>query len=124
MTGTNRSPEAGWGQGADGRAGRLSESRLGSNGATFRSSSGGRDTGRFTSGYRQTSLEPLRWYAKKLSPSRAKDDHGEYHNVHINLHEDELAVAGIDIGDVVFVRVREDEVISKRADRDWVEYDF
>jgi hypothetical protein len=60
----------------------------------------------------------------KLSPSGAKDDRGEYHSVHLNLNEGELAVAGIDIGDEVFVRVREDEVISKRADRDWVEYDF
>lgn len=36
---------------------------------------------------------------KKLSPSGAKDDDGNYHNVHLNLHEDELAVAGMDIGD-------------------------
>ena len=59
---------------------------------------------------------------EKLSPSGAKDDRGEYHSVHLN--EGELAVAGIDIGDGVFVWVREDEVISERADRDWVEYDF
>jgi len=39
---------------------------------------------------------------KKLSPSGAKDDDGEYHNVHVNLHEDELAVAGMEIGDEVF----------------------
>ena len=61
---------------------------------------------------------------KKLSPSRAKDDHGEYHNVHINLHEDELAVAGMDIGDEVFVRVREDKIIIQRANQDRVEHDF
>jgi hypothetical protein len=61
---------------------------------------------------------------KKLSPSGAKDDHGEYHNVHINLHEDELAVAGMDIGDEVFVRVREDKIIIQRADQDRVEHDF
>ena len=61
---------------------------------------------------------------KKLSPSGAKDDHGEYHNVHINLHEDELAVAGMDIGDEVFVRVREGKIIIQRADKDRVEHDF
>jgi hypothetical protein len=60
----------------------------------------------------------------KPGPSGAKDDRSEYHSVHLNLNEGELAVAGIDIGDMGFVRVREDEVISRRADRDWVEYDF
>ena len=40
---------------------------------------------------------------KKLSPSGAKDESGDYHNVHLNIHEDELAVAGMNIGDEVFV---------------------
>ncbi|ADJ13408.1 MULTISPECIES: hypothetical protein [Halalkalicoccus] len=61
---------------------------------------------------------------KKLSPSGAKDDQGQYHNVHLNLHEDELAVAGMDIGDEVFVRVREDKIIIQKADKDEVEHDF
>lgn len=61
---------------------------------------------------------------KKLSPSGAKDDAGQYHNVHINLHEDELAVAGMDIGDEVFVRVREGKIIIQKADKDEVEHDF
>lgn len=61
---------------------------------------------------------------KKLSPSGAKDDNGEYHNVHVNLHEDELAVAGMDIGDEVFVRVRDGKIIIQKADTDSVEHDF
>lgn len=61
---------------------------------------------------------------KKLSPSGAKDDAGEYHNVHVNLHEDELSVAGMAIGDEVFVRVREDKIIIQKADQDEVEHDF
>ena len=40
---------------------------------------------------------------KKLSPSEATDDNGEYSNAHVNLHEDELAVTGLSIGDDVFV---------------------
>lgn len=61
---------------------------------------------------------------KKLSPSGAKDRHGEYHNVHLNLHEDELTVAGLDIGDEVFVRVREDTIIIQSTDQETVEHDF
>lgn len=61
---------------------------------------------------------------KKLSPSGAKDEDGNYHNVHLNLHEDELAVAGMDIGDEVFVRVREDTIIVQKADQDHLEHDF
>jgi len=61
---------------------------------------------------------------KKLSPSGAKDDAGEYHNAHINLHEDEMEVAGMAIGDEVFVRVREDKIIIQKADQDEVEHDF
>jgi hypothetical protein len=61
---------------------------------------------------------------KKLSPSGAKDEEGEYHNVHVNLHEDELAVAGMEIGDAVFVRVRDGKIIIQKADPDDVEHDF
>ncbi|MFC6796638.1 MULTISPECIES: hypothetical protein [unclassified Haladaptatus] len=61
---------------------------------------------------------------KKLSPSGAKDENGEYHNVHLNLHEDELKVAGMDIGDEVFVRVREGKIIIQKADQDKVEHEF
>ena len=61
---------------------------------------------------------------KKLSPSGAKDEDGEYHNVHVNLHEDELAVAGMEIGDEVFVRVRDGKIIIQKADPDEVEHEF
>ncbi len=61
---------------------------------------------------------------KKLSPSGAKDDDGNYHNVHLNLHEDELEVAGMDIGDEVFVRVRDGKIIIQKADEDEVEHEF
>jgi len=63
---------------------------------------------------------------KTLSPSGAKDEDGEYHNVHLNLHEDELAVAGMEIGDEVFVRVRDGKIIIQRAesDPDELEHDF
>ena len=61
---------------------------------------------------------------EKLSPSGAKDDDGNYHNVHLNLHEDELEVAGMDIGDEVFVRVRDGKIIIQKADEDEVEHEF
>ncbi|MFQ3318961.1 MAG: hypothetical protein ACI8UR_001109 [Natronomonas sp.] len=61
---------------------------------------------------------------KKLSPSGAKDESGEYHNVHVNLHEDELAVAGMEIGDEVFVRVRDGKIIIQKADPDELEHEF
>jgi len=61
---------------------------------------------------------------KTLSPSGAKDDEGNYHNVHLNLHEDELAVAGMDIGDEVFVRVRDGKIIIQKADKEDVEHEF
>jgi bifunctional DNA-binding transcriptional regulator/antitoxin component of YhaV-PrlF toxin-antitoxin module len=44
--------------------------------------------------------------------------------VHVNLHEDELAVAGMDIGDEVFVRVRDGKIIIQKADPDDVEHEF
>lgn len=61
---------------------------------------------------------------KKLSPSGTKDQQGEYHNVHHNLHEDELTVAGLDIGDEVFVRVRKDKIIIQSTDQETVEHDL
>ncbi|MDJ1432710.1 hypothetical protein [Halostagnicola sp. A-GB9-2] len=61
---------------------------------------------------------------KKLSPSGAKDEDGNYHNVHLNLHEDELEVAGMDIGDEVFVRVRDGKIIIQKADEEEVEHNF
>ncbi|AFZ72599.1 hypothetical protein [Natronobacterium gregoryi] len=61
---------------------------------------------------------------KKLSPSGAKDEDGNYHNVHLNLHEDELAVAGMDIGDEVFVRVRDGKIIIQKADEEEVQHEF
>jgi len=61
---------------------------------------------------------------KKLSPSGAKNEKGEYHNVHINIHEDELAVAGMDIGDEVYVRVRDNKIIIQKADAEDVDHDF
>lgn len=61
---------------------------------------------------------------KKLSPSGTKDTDGQYHNAHLNLHEDELTVAGMSIGDEVFVRVREDKIIIQKANQEEVEHDF
>lgn len=61
---------------------------------------------------------------KKLSPSGAKDKSGEYHNAHLNLHEDELAVAGMSIGDDVFVRVRKNKIIIQSTNQKKVEHDF
>ncbi|WP_227380751.1 hypothetical protein [Haladaptatus halobius] len=61
---------------------------------------------------------------KTLSPSGMTDEHGHYHNVHINLHEDELAVANMTIGDEVFVRVREDKIIIQSADQNDIQHQF
>ena len=76
--------------------------------------------------WRRATSTPAMVRKKKLSPSGAKDDDGEYHNVHVNLHEDELAVAGMEIGDEVFVRVRDGKIIIQRADADpdQLEHDF
>jgi len=60
---------------------------------------------------------------KKLSPSGATDEDGEYHNAHINLHEDELDVAGMALGDHVFVRVREGRIIIQRGEPDEIDHD-
>jgi hypothetical protein len=61
---------------------------------------------------------------KTLSPSGAKDENGEYHNVHLNLHRDELSVAGMDIGDKVFVRVRDNKIGIQQADVDDIDHEF
>lgn len=53
---------------------------------------------------------------KKLSPSGSKGADGKYHNAHLSLHEDELMAAGLDIGDDVFVRVRQDMIIIQKAE--------
>lgn len=62
---------------------------------------------------------------KKLSPSGAKDEDGEYNNAHINLHKDELMAAGLEIGDDVFVRVREGMIIVQKAEEvEDLQHDF
>jgi hypothetical protein len=61
---------------------------------------------------------------KKLSPSGAKDENGQYHNAHLNLHEDELSVAGMNLGDNVFVRVRDEKIIIQKSDQSEIEHDF
>ena len=61
---------------------------------------------------------------KTLSPSGAKDEDGNYHNVHLNLHEDELEVAGMDIVDEVFVRVRDGKIIIQKADEEHIDHEF
>ncbi|MDY6778389.1 MAG: AbrB/MazE/SpoVT family DNA-binding domain-containing protein [Candidatus Nanohaloarchaea archaeon] len=53
---------------------------------------------------------------KKLSPSGAKDKEGNYNNAHLNLHRDELEAAGLEIGDEVFVRVRENKIIVQKSE--------
>lgn len=58
---------------------------------------------------------------KKLSPSGARDKNGDHSNAHLNLHEDELAVAGLDIGDDVFVMVRDEKIVIQPADPDKVD---
>lgn len=75
--------------------------------------------------YRSVKYDTAMVRKKKLSPSGAKDENGEYHNVHLNLHEDELVVAGMEIGDEVFVRVRDSKIIIQKADDDDdFEHDF
>lgn len=61
---------------------------------------------------------------KKLSPSGAKDESGEHHNVYVNLQKDEPEVAGMDIGDEVFDRVRDGKIVDQSADAENVEHDF
>lgn len=61
---------------------------------------------------------------KTLSPTGTKDGDGEYRNVTINLHADELTVAGMDVGEEVFVRVRDNKIIIQKASKSVVEHDF
>lgn len=62
---------------------------------------------------------------KKLSPSGAKDKEGNYNNAHINLHKDELEAAGLEIGDEVFVRVRDGMIIvQKTGESDELRHEF
>jgi len=49
-----------------------------------------------------------------LSPIGAKDEDGNYHNAHVNLHQDELDAAGLEIGDEVYVRVRSGKIIIEK----------
>ncbi len=60
---------------------------------------------------------------KKLSPSGAQDENGDHSNAHLNLHKDELAVAGLDIGDNVFVMVRDGKIVIQDADPDTIDTD-
>jgi alanine-alpha-ketoisovalerate/valine-pyruvate aminotransferase len=53
---------------------------------------------------------------KKLNPSGGKDSNGNYRNTHLHLHIDEIGVAGMSIGDEVFVQVRDDEIVIRKAD--------
>ncbi len=63
---------------------------------------------------------------KTLSPSGGRNEEGDYSNAHINIHSDELEVAGLDIGDEVFVRVRDGKIIMQKAETDCgkFEHDF
>jgi hypothetical protein len=61
---------------------------------------------------------------KTLSPTGSKDGDGAYRNVTINLHADELTVAGMDVGEEVFVRVRDNKIIIQKASKPVVEHDF
>jgi hypothetical protein len=53
---------------------------------------------------------------KKLSPCGAKDNDGNYHNAHVNLHEDELTVAGINIGERVLSQGRDKRITIEQID--------
>lgn len=53
---------------------------------------------------------------KKLSPCGPKDDDDNYRNAHLNIHKDELTVAGLEIGERVLVRVRDEQIIVERSD--------
>lgn len=59
---------------------------------------------------------------KKLSPTGAKNQHGEYRNAHLNLTEAEFLVAGLAIGNEVIVRVRESRIILQSTKQ--VEHDL
>lgn len=62
---------------------------------------------------------------KKLSPSGAKDEDGEYNNAQLNLHRDEIEAAGLEIGDEVFVRVRDGVIVVQKAGTgEEIQHDF
>ena len=61
---------------------------------------------------------------KKLSPTGAKNQHGEYRNVHLSLNEDELSFAGLDIGDEVVVHVQEDRIIVQSTHQETAEHEL
>ncbi|ERH08598.1 MAG: hypothetical protein J07HX64_00344 [halophilic archaeon J07HX64] len=61
---------------------------------------------------------------EKLGPGGTKTEHGERHSAYVNLHENELTVAGVDVGDEMFARVREDRIIVQRADTDELDHEF
>lgn len=61
---------------------------------------------------------------KKLSPSGARDADGDHNNAHLNLHKDELVVPGLNIGEEVFVMVREGKIVIQPADVDTVDYNL
>jgi len=50
-----------------------------------------------------------------LNPSGSRGNDGEFHNAHLSLNEDELEAAGLEVGDEVLVRVREDMIIIQKA---------
>lgn len=54
---------------------------------------------------------------KTLSPSGSQTPDEEYHNAHLSLHEDELTVAGMVIGEKVIVRAREGKIIIQTVER-------
>ena len=51
---------------------------------------------------------------KKLSPSGTHDENGNYQNAHLSLHRDELSVAGMEVGEEVLVRVRDNKIILQK----------
>ncbi|SEO27568.1 Toxin SymE, type I toxin-antitoxin system [Halogranum amylolyticum] len=61
---------------------------------------------------------------KTLSPTGSKDGDGEYRNVTLNLHSDELTVAGLDVGEEVFVRVRDGKIVVQKASKPVLEHEF
>lgn len=61
---------------------------------------------------------------KRLSPSGNIGTNSEYRNAHINLHIDELRVAGMEIGEEVYVRVRDGKLIIQKADQEEFEHRF
>lgn len=61
---------------------------------------------------------------KKLSPSGNKGPDGGYRNVRLDLHKDELYLAGMKIGEEVYVRVRSGKIIVHPVDEDPTTNDY